>query len=66
MNQLRSQYYLRGCTPALERLDDLRAMLASQTIDEILARGLSPFLDTLQRELGALHGDIMRGLCGEE
>ena len=66
LNQLRSQYHLRGCAPALERLDDLRAMLASQTIDEILARGLSPFLDTLQRELGALHGDIMRGLCGEE
>jgi uncharacterized alpha-E superfamily protein len=66
LNQLRSQYYLRGCAPALERLDDLRAMLASQTVDEILARGLSPFLDTLQRELGALHGDIMRGLCGEE
>jgi uncharacterized alpha-E superfamily protein len=66
LNQLRSQYYLRGSAPALERLDDLRAMLASQTIDEILARGLSPFLDTLQRELGALHGDIMRGLCGEE
>ena len=65
LNQLRSQYYLRGCAPALERLDDLRAMLASQTIDEILARGLSPFLDTLQRELGALHGDIMSGLCGE-
>ena len=41
-------------------------MLASQTIDQILARGLSPFLDRLQRELAALHGDIMRGLCGEE
>jgi hypothetical protein len=62
---LRSQYHLRGCAPALERLDDLRGMLVSQTIDEILARGLSPFLDTMQRELGALHGDIMSGLRGE-
>ena len=26
-------------------------MLASQTIDEILARGLSPFLDAVQREV---------------
>ena len=65
LSQLRSQYHLRGCAPALERLDDLRGMLVSQTIDEILARGLSPFLDTMQRELGALHGDIMSGLCGE-
>jgi uncharacterized alpha-E superfamily protein len=65
LSQLRSQYHLRGCAPALERLDDLRGMLASQTIDEILARGLSPFLDTMQRELGALHGEIMSGLCGE-
>jgi uncharacterized alpha-E superfamily protein len=65
LNQLRSRYHLRGCVPALERLDDLQSMLGNQTIDEILAYGLSPFLDAVQREVAALHGDIMSGLCGE-
>jgi hypothetical protein len=40
-------------------------MLASQTVDDILGRGLSPFLDWVQREVAALHGDIMSQLCGE-
>jgi uncharacterized alpha-E superfamily protein len=65
LNQLRSRYHLRGSARALERLDDLQGMLVSETIDEILARGLSPFLDAVQREVAALHGDIMSGLCGE-
>jgi hypothetical protein len=46
------------------RLDNLQSMLSSQTVDDILGRGLSPFLDWMQRELGALHEDIMTGLCG--
>ena len=64
LTQLRSRYYLRGCTPALGRLDHLQTMLASQTVDDILGRGLSPFLDWVQREVAALHGDIMDHLCG--
>ena len=39
-------------------------MLASQTVDDILPRGLSPFLDWMQREIAALHEDIMTHLCG--
>jgi uncharacterized alpha-E superfamily protein len=62
--QLRGRYQLRGCTPALARLDHLQTMLNSQTVDEILNRGLSPFLDWVQREVAALHGDIMTQLCG--
>jgi uncharacterized alpha-E superfamily protein len=65
LTQLRSRYHLRGCTHALERLDHLRTMLASQTVDDILGRGLSQFLDWVQSEVGALHADIMSGLCGE-
>jgi uncharacterized alpha-E superfamily protein len=65
LNQLRSRYNLRGSLPALERLDDLQSMLGNQSIDGILAYGLSAFLDVVQREVAALHGDIMRGLCGE-
>ena len=64
LSQLRSRYNLRGCLPALGRLDHLRTMLASQTVDDILGRGLSPFLDWLQREIAALHDDIVTQLCG--
>jgi uncharacterized alpha-E superfamily protein len=62
---LRSHYHLRGCVHALGRLDHLRTMLASQTIDDILGRGLSTFLDWMQREIAALHDDIVVHLCGE-
>ena len=64
LTTLRSRYHLRGCTHALARLDELQSMLAAQTVDEILRRGLSPFLDWMQRELGALHADIMTNFCG--
>ena len=39
-------------------------MLAAQTVDDILGRGLSPFLDWVQTEIAALHGDIVTRLCG--
>jgi uncharacterized alpha-E superfamily protein len=65
LTQLRTRYHLRGCSPVLGRLDNLQGVLASQTVDDILGRGLSPFLDWVQREVGALHGDIMTHLCGE-
>jgi len=61
---LRVRYHLRNCVSALERLDDLQSMLGNQTIDSILAYGLSPFLDAVQREVAALHADIMTHLCG--
>ena len=64
LTQLRSRYHLRGCAPALGRLDHLRTMLANQSIDDILERGLSPFLDWVQREMAALHAEIMTHLCG--
>jgi len=62
LSQLRSRYNLRACLPALGRLDHLRTMLGSQSVDDILDRGLSPFLDWLQREIGALHDDIVTQL----
>jgi uncharacterized alpha-E superfamily protein len=64
LTALRSRYHLRGCAPALGRLDHLQTMLASQTVDDILTRGLSPFLDWVQREIGALHDDVVTHLCG--
>jgi uncharacterized alpha-E superfamily protein len=64
LTTLRSRYHLRGCLPALQRLDNLQTMLAAQTVDDILGRGLSPFLDWVQTEIAALHGDIVTRLCG--
>jgi uncharacterized alpha-E superfamily protein len=64
LTQLRSRYHLRGCAAPLARLDHLRTMLASQPIEVILQRGLSPFLDWVQREVAALHDDITTHLCG--
>jgi uncharacterized alpha-E superfamily protein len=64
LTTLRSRYHLRGCLPALQRLDHLQTMLAAQTVDDILGRGLSPFLDWVQTEIAALHGDIVTRLCG--
>jgi uncharacterized alpha-E superfamily protein len=62
--QLRSRYNLRGVARAMERTDDLLAMLASQTVREIMGRGLSPFLDWMQREIAGLQDDISVELCG--
>jgi uncharacterized alpha-E superfamily protein len=64
LTRLRSHYHLGGCAPALGRLDHLRTMLASQTVDDILGRGLSPFLDWMQREIATLYDDVMTHLCG--
>jgi uncharacterized alpha-E superfamily protein len=63
--QLRSRYHLRGVARPMERTDRLLAMMASQTVEQIVMRGLSPFLDWMQGEVAALHEDIATGLCGE-
>lgn len=63
LTALRTRYHLR-CTQALARLDELQSMLAVHAVDEILRRGLSPFLDWMQRELAGLHDDIVTQLCG--
>ena len=37
-----------------------------ERVEDILGRGLSPFLDWVQREVAALQDDIMTQLCGGE
>ncbi len=64
LTQLRLRYYLRGGARALERLDNLCTSLTHEGVAGLVARGLSPFLDWMQREIGALHGDVIDGLCG--
>jgi len=48
LTQLGSGYRLRGAYAALEQLDELRAALMDQSIEQILARGLHEFLDWVQ------------------
>jgi uncharacterized alpha-E superfamily protein len=64
LTQLRTRYYLRGGAAALERLDALNGMLTHQNVAELVKTSLSPFLDYVQREIAALHGDIIDGFCG--
>jgi len=51
---------------ALERLDDLNGTMTYQNIAELAGTGrkLSPFLDLVQREIGALHQDIIETFEG--
>ena len=53
LTQLSSGYGLRGVHDAQERLDELRAALLDQSIQEILSRGLHEFLDWVQQQFNA-------------
>jgi uncharacterized alpha-E superfamily protein len=56
--QLRSRYSLRGTAAALERVEEVRAALGSNPVEELLSVGLHNFLDALQRDLILLAGEI--------
>ena len=58
LTQLGSGYGLRGTYEAQERLDELRAALLDQSIQEILSRGLHEFLDWVQQQFNGLHDAI--------
>ncbi len=58
LGQLSSGYGLRGAYVAQERLDELRAALMDQTINQILARGLHEFLDWVQLQLIGLQDSM--------
>ena len=58
LGQLRIDYGLRQSGVILERLDGLRAALASQTIEQIIILGLHEFLDWVQIELRSVQQDI--------
>jgi len=48
LTQLGSGYGLRGASKVLEQLDELRAPVMDQSIEQILSRGLHEFLDWVQ------------------
>ena len=58
LGQLRTDYGLRRSGAILERLDELRAALGDQTIEQIIVRGLHEFLDWVQIELRAIQDGI--------
>ena len=55
--QLRQGHGLRA-TEAAEIIDDLRAALLAQSIDEVIGHGLHEFLDWVQRRLSSTHAAI--------
>jgi uncharacterized alpha-E superfamily protein len=66
LGQLRARYGLRAIMPALERVDTLRGRLTSQNMVDLLRRGISPYLDWMQKELGLLHGDLVAHIFAAE
>ncbi len=66
LTQLRTVYGLRASATALERLDEIRAALTDQPIEEIIIRGLHEFLDWMQAEIGKLQDDIAGAFWRED
>jgi uncharacterized alpha-E superfamily protein len=58
LSQLSSGYGLRGAYAAREQLDELRAALMDQSIEDILGRGLHEFLDWVQLQFIGLQEAI--------
>jgi len=54
LTELKSRYALRSGNDVAEGLDQLRAILASRSIEEVIAGGLHQFIDFLQRFLVAI------------
>lgn len=64
LTQLRTRYNLRGASRALERLDQLNGAMTHENVARLVSGNLSPFLDYVQREIAAVHEDIVTLLCG--
>ncbi|HYD68103.1 alpha-E domain-containing protein [Azospirillum sp.] len=66
LSQLRSRYNLSGAAAAMERLDEIRAALADQTVDDVIRHGLHDFLDWIQVQLGLVTADIGQAFFGHK
>lgn len=64
LHQLRTGLMLRGGYHALERIDEIRAVLNGWSMDAVIKRGLHEFLDWIQLMLGYLSLDIARDFLG--
>ena len=54
MTGLKSRYNMRGGNDVAEGLDQLRSILDTRSIDEVLETGLHEFIDFIQRYLIAI------------
>lgn len=64
LSQLRSRYDLTGAATAMERLDEIRAALGDQTVDDVIRNGLHDFLDWIQVQLGLVTADVGQAFFG--
>lgn len=63
LTQLRTRYHLRGGSKALELLDELRAALSEQTIEQVIDHGLHEFIDWVQSQLNLIFAEIQGTFC---
>ncbi len=66
LHRLKLDYGLSGGNTAMERVDDIQAVLAAHSIDEVVGRGLHEFLDWIQQQLIALTVDLGHAFFGYE
>jgi len=64
LHELRRRFNLRGGGQALEKLDELRALLSGRRVEEIMANDLHGFLDNMQIVLGQITSDITYDFFG--
>jgi len=62
LTQLRSRYGLRRMSKALERLDQMNGSLTRENVAAMMDGKLSGFLDYMQGEISALHGDVIEAV----
>ena len=66
LTRLKSRYALRGGNQALERLDEIEALMGEQNIGEVIGTGLHEFLDFLQRQFIRLSDELAADFFGVE
>lgn len=66
LTELKSRYLLRGGNDVSEGLDQLRSILASRSIEEILDAGLHEFIDFLQRYLIVITNRLSAAFFGAD
>lgn len=64
LDELRSRYMLARGAEAEELADEMRAVFASYTIEDVVARGLHEFNDWVQHQLIRLTDDVGRAFFG--
>lgn len=64
LTKVKSRYALRGGNQALERLDEIEALMGAHTIADAIGTGLHEFLDFLQNQFIRLSNDVAGDFFG--